>query len=205
MTVFEQLSEHFEHTFAALGIEKATGLQETILKKVKAGGDLLLMAPTSDEKSYAAALACLLKVPETSEGSPRAIFICSSSEKAKSLAQFLTVASRRKELMIELAHDAGKQVQQRIHIFEGADIIVGTPKRIYDLYIQNGINLGELKLIILDNADEMTKEELILGMRRLAEGLPRCQRMLFTKEMNPKVERISSVWLNNPMEMDLNE
>lgn len=205
MTVFEQLSEHFEHTFAALGIEKASELQENILKKVKAGGDLLLLAPESEEKTFAAALACLQKVPESCEGSPRAILICSTSEKAKKITQFLTVASRRKELMIEAADDSGKQVQQRIHIFEGADIVVGTPKRIYDLYIQNGINLGELKLIILDNADEMTKEDLILGMRRLAEGLPRCQRMLFTKEMNPKVERMSSVWVNNPMEMDLGE
>lgn len=205
MTVFEQLSEHFEHTFAALGIEKASELQENILKKVKAGGDLLLLAPESDDKTYASALACLQKVPESCEGSPRAILICSTSEKAKKITQFLTVASRRKELMIEAADDSGKQVQQRIHIFEGADIVVGTPKRIYDLYIQNGINLGELKLIILDNADEMTKEDLILGMRRLAEGLPRCQRMLFTKEMNPKVERMSSVWVNNPMEMDLGE
>lgn len=205
MTVFEQLSEHFEHTFAALGIEKASELQENILKKVKAGGDLLLLAPESEDKTFAAALACLQKVPESCEGSPRAILICSTSEKAKKITQFLTVASRRKELMIEAADDSGKQVQQRIHIFEGADIVVGTPKRIYDLYIQNGINLGELKLTILDNADEMTKENLILGMRRLAEGLPRCQRMLFTKEMNPKVERMSSVWVNNPMEMDLSE
>jgi superfamily II DNA/RNA helicase len=205
MTVFEQLSEHYEHTFAALGIEKATELQENILKKVKSGGDLLLIAPESDDKLYAAALACLQKVPSSCEGSPRAILIVGNPDKAKKISQFLTVASRRKELMIEPADDTGKMVQQRIHIFEGADIVVGTPKRIYDLYIQNGINLGELRLIILDNADEMTKEDIILGMRRLTEGLPKCQRMLFTKEMNPKVERISSVWLNNPMEMDLGE
>ena len=205
MTVFEQLSEHFDNTFAALGIEKASELQETILKKVKAGGDLLLFSEESEDRSYAAVLACLMKLPESCEGSPRAIYICSTSEKAKKLADFLALASRRKELMIELAHDAGKMIQQRIHIFEGADIVIGTPKRIYDLYIQNGINLGELKLIILDNADEMTKEDLILGMRRLAEGLPRCQRMFFTKEMNPKIERMSSVWLTNPMVMNLEE
>ena len=205
MTAFEKLNEHFEHVFGALGLEKASELQESILKKVKGGGDLLLIAPESDDKSYAAALACLQKVPERSEGSPRAIFICGTPEKAKKMTQFLTAASRRKELMIEIADETGNIIQQRIHIFEGADIVVGTPKRIYDLYIQNGINLGELRLIILDNADEVTREEVILGMQRLTEGFPRCQRMIITKEITPKVERMSSLWLNNPMEMDLSE
>ncbi len=203
MTAFEKLSKHFEDTFATLGIEKASPLQESILKKVKGGGDLLLLSPESEDKAYAAALACLQKVPERCEGSPRAIYICGNPDKAKKMTQFLTKASRRKELMVEIADETGNIIQQRIHIFEGADIVVGTPKRIYDLYIQNGLNLGELKLIILDNTDEITKEEVILGMQRLSEGLPRCQRMLFTKEMNPKVERISSLWLNNPLKMEV--
>jgi superfamily II DNA/RNA helicase len=205
MTAFEKLNEHFEHVFAALGLEKASELQESILKKAKGGGDLLLLAPESDDKTFAAALACLQKVPERCEGSPRVIYICGTPEKAKKVTTFLTTASRRKELMVEIADETGNIIQQRIHIFEGADIVVGTPKRIYDLYIQNGINLGELKLIILDNADEINKEEVILGMQRLSEGMPRCQRMIFTKEVTSKVERITSLWLNNPMEMDLRE
>jgi superfamily II DNA/RNA helicase len=202
MTIFEKLNLHFEETFPSAGIEKPNELQEKVLQRVKQGGDLLVIAGKSAGKSTAAAIAVLEKVPEQLEGSPRAVIICSTSEQAKLTAAFIVKVSRRKEIYVELAHDKGNMIEQRNHIFEGADIVVGTAKRIYDLYIQNGINMGKLKLFILDDAETMLKESTIAQMRRIADSLPKCQRIIFANSVSPKLEKVMEDLMLNPLEIE---
>lgn len=199
MTIFEKLNLHFEETFPSAGIEKPNELQEKVLQRVKQGGDLLAIAGKSAGKSMAAAIAALEKVPEQLEGSPRAVIICSTSEQAKLTAAFIVKVSRRKEIYVELAHDKGNMIEQRNHIFEGADIVVGTAKRIYDLYIQNGINMGKLKLFVLDDAETMLKESTIAQMRRIADSLPKCQRIIFANAVSSKLDKVMEDLMLNPM------
>ncbi len=201
MTIFEKLNLHFEETFPSAGIEKPNELQEKVLQRVKQGGDLLVIAGKSSGKSMAAAMAALEKVPEQLEGSPRAVIICSTSEQAKITAAFIVKVSRRKEIYVELAHDKGNMIEQRNHIFEGADIVVGTAKRIYDLYIQNGINMGKLKLFVLDDAETMLKESTIAQMRRIADSLPKCQRIIFANSVSSKLEKVMEDLMLNPLEI----
>lgn len=201
MTIFEKLNLHFEETFPSAGIEKPNELQEKVLQRVKQGGDLLVIAGKSSGKSIAAAIAALEKVPEQLEGSPRAVIICSTSEQAKITAAFIVKVSRRKEIYVELAHDKGNMIEQRNHIFEGADIVVGTAKRIYDLYIQNGINMGKLKLFVLDDAETMLKESTIAQMRRIADSLPKCQRIIFANSISSKLEKVMEDLMLNPLEI----
>lgn len=199
MSIFDTLNEHFEGTFDAAGMKAPNELQEKVLQRGKQGGDLLVVSPAKSGKSMAAALAALQKVPASCEGSPRVVIICPDPEKARELAKFIATVSRRHELMIELADDKGQMIEQRNHIFEGADIVVGTPKRIYDLYIQNGINMGMLKLFILDDAETMLKEATIGQLRRIADSLPKCQRIIFANAINPKLEKVMDDVLVHPM------
>jgi superfamily II DNA/RNA helicase len=199
MTIFEKLNLHFEETFPSAGIEKPNELQEKVLQRAKQGGDLLVISGKSSGKSMAAAIAALEKVPEQLEGSPRAVIICSTSEQAKITAAFIVKVSRRKEIYVELAHDKGNMIEQRNHIFEGADIVVGTAKRIYDLYIQNGINMGKLKLFVLDDAETMLKESTIAQMRRIADSLPKCQRIIFANSVSSKLDKVMEDLMLNPM------
>lgn len=202
MILFDKLNEHFEGTFNAAGIPAPNELQEKVMQRGKQGGDLLVVTGSGAGKTIASALLALQKVPESCEGSPRAVIICADSDQAKELAKLLATVSRRKELMIELAHDKGPMIEQRNHIFEGADIVVGTPKRIYDLYIQNGINLGMLKLFILDDAETMLKESTIGQLRRIADSLPRCQRVIFANAVTEKLEKVMDDVLINPMTIE---
>lgn len=202
MTIFDKLNEHFESTISATGITQPNTLQEKVMQRVKQGGDLLVIAGGKSGKSAAAILAALQKVPESYEGSPRVVVICADSEKAKAMAAFLVNVSRRKSLMIELAHEKGPMIEQRNDIFEGADIVIGTPKRVYDLYIQNGINLGMLKLFVLDDAETMLKEGTIGQLRRIADSLPKCQRIVFANSITEKLEKIIDDVLINPLVID---
>lgn len=199
MTEFEKLDTYFENTFASGGINPPNDIQEAIIKRIKQGGDLLVIAPKGSGKTYSVILASLLKCPESQEGSPRVLYIGSNNDEVIELTKKTTLISRRKELMVEAANDKGKIVQQRNFIFQGADIVFGSPKRIYDLYIQSGFNLNKLQLVILDNPDLFLNDKSMGEMIRIAEGLPKCQRIFLVENITPKVERIMPYFLNNPL------
>lgn len=199
MTEFEKLDNHFENTLSTGGINPPNELQEAIIKRIKQGGDLIVVAPKGSGKTYAAILASLFKCPESQEGSPRVLYIGSSNDEVAELTKKTALLSRRKELMIEAANDKGKIVQQRNFIFQGADIIFGNPKRIFDLYIQSGLNLNKLNLVILDNPDLFLNDKTIGEMIRIGEALPKCQRVFLIETMTQKVERLISSFLNHPL------
>lgn len=201
MKIFDALNEHFEGQLTTGGIPVPNELQEAVLKRTKQGGDLFVVAAPESGKTMAAMMAAIQKCPDSMEGSPRVIYICADNEKARKLTTQLTLVTRRKEIMIEPANDKGNQIEQRINIYDGADIVIGNVQRIYDLYIQNGINLGELRLIILDDTELLMKEKLILGLRRLSTGLPKCQRFIFANTLTEKVESFAEEFLIHPHEI----
>lgn len=205
MKNFEKINENFEHTLIDGGINPPNELQSAILKRIKQGGDLLVVAPKGSGKTYAAMLSMLLKTPESYEGSPRSLYIGSDNDEIVDMNKKLRLITRRKEIMVEPAHDKGKMVEQRVFIYQGADIVIGNPKRIYDLYIQNGLNLNKLNLLIIDNPEIFLKDKLIGELNRLADSLPNCQRIILVEQINARTEKILDHFLNHPMVIEWEE
>jgi superfamily II DNA/RNA helicase len=87
---------------------------------------------------------------------------------------------------VDLAHDRGNKLQQRNDIFDGTEIIVGTPKRLQELYIQNGYNVSKLKLFVLDDAIELFKGGYKTQISRIAESLPKCQYLMASQSFSDK-------------------
>jgi superfamily II DNA/RNA helicase len=90
------------------------------------------------------------------------------------------------DITVDLAHDRGKMLQQRNDIFDGTEIIIANPKRLYELYIQNGFNVSQLKLFILDDAIEHFKDGYKMQLSRIVESLPKCQHLYFSNTFNDK-------------------
>lgn len=200
---FEEINQNFDNTLAGEGFNSPNDLQAAVLKRIKQGGDLLVIAPKESGKTYAAMLAMMLKCPTPQEGSPRVLYMGDDNEEIVEMAKKMTLVTRRTELFIEVADSKGKMIQQRIFIFQGADVVIGNAKRMYDLYIQNGLNLNKIQLLIVDDADKFMTERAMAEMVRISEGLPKCQRIFFIEKRTPRVERVLSRFLNHPMVIDL--
>lgn len=80
-------------------------------------------------------------------------------------------------------------VQQRNDIFDGTEIIVGNPKRIHELYLQNGINLKLLDLFIVDDLSECLSNGKQPELKRLIESLEqKTQLVLLSDNSTKKLE-----------------
>lgn len=199
----EQLNEHFGETLSESHFTSLNELQLAVVSKIKKGGDAVIVAGKGTGKTTAIAIASMIKAPKAFEGSPRVLVLSSSVESVHALHKQLSDWTRRTEIAVELAHDKGNMVLERNNIFDGADIIVGNTKRIMDLYIQNGIHVGQLNLFVIDDASEITKSPTIAQhIHRLAESLPKCQKMIFTQEMTPRVEKLVELLCVHPTMME---
>ena len=129
-------------------------------------------------------------IPQPEEGSPRAIILCTTDAQAREIhAQYVKLA-KVKDLTVDLVVEKGNKLQQRNDLFDGTEIIVGTTRRMAELYFQNGYNIKKLKLFVVLGLDEQMRAGLKGYIVRLTESLPKCKSLFFTA--NAEEERVVS-------------
>jgi superfamily II DNA/RNA helicase len=69
-------------------------------------------------------------------------------------------------------------------LFDGTEIIVGTTRRVCEMYFQNGFNIKKLKLFIVLRMDDQMRAGQKGFIARLAESLPKCKQVLFARNSN---------------------
>ena len=127
-------------------------------------------------------------IPQPEEGSPRAIILCTSDAQARAIhAEFVQFA-KPKDLTVYLVVEKGNKLQQRNYLFDGTEIIVGTTRRMAELYFQNGFNIKKLKLFIVLGLEEQMRAGYKGYIVRLTESLPKSKSLFFTA--NPDEERL---------------
>jgi len=150
------------------------------MKTLKAGHSILSVASPSD---YGVLLPEIVKhfVPEAAEGSPRAVILVANDDDAKAYHEVMSKAVKELDLTVDLVFEKGSKLKQRNDLFDGTEIIIGTTRRVCELYFQNGFNIGKLKLFVILQIDEQIRSGNKGYISRLAESLPKCRQVVFTK------------------------
>ena len=186
---FKKLKQEVVDALKYIQIESLEDDAKVIFSTIKSGKNSLIIAPTASGKTTAALVSIFNRVNEEFEGSPRAIYLTDSIEKAEQFHKKAAIVSRRLDITSDFIHDKGNMVQQRNDIFDGTEIVIGNPKRIYELYLQNGINLKLLDLFIVDNLSECLSNGRQMELKRLIESLEqKTQLVLLTDVMSKKTE-----------------
>ncbi|MBC9813127.1 DEAD/DEAH box helicase [Crocinitomicaceae bacterium CZZ-1] len=186
---FKKLKPEVVEALKTIPIESLVDAAKSLFSTIKSGKNVLISAPVSSGKTTTALVSIFNKVNQEYEGSPRAILLTNSIEKAEALHKKIAPVCRKLDVTADLIHDKGNSIQQRNDIFDGTEIIIGNPKRIFELYLQNGINLKLLDLFIVDDLDECLSNHKQAELKRLIESLEsKTQLVLLTNVYNKKVE-----------------
>jgi len=158
-------------------------------KLFKSGNALVVKA---DVKTHFKLILQLIidEIPEPKEGSPRGIALFSNDALATEFNEFIHEAFKKHDLTSDLITEKGHRVQQRNDLYFGTELIIGTPKRICELYFQNGFNVGELKVFMVLDINAIFSKGHKGFVSRLSESLPRCKKLVF--ESSGKEERVNS-------------
>ncbi len=185
----KKLKPEVLNALKAINLEKLNPKPQFIYNSIKSGKNLFIHAISDNEVSTAPMVAIFNKVNQEYEGSPRAIYITDNSQNATRCFEDYKKVCRKLDITVDLAHDKGNMIQQRNDIFDGTEIIVGNPKRIYDLYIKNGINTALLDLFIVDNLAECLKDNKQAELKRIIDSLEKkTQVVLLSNSLSNKVQ-----------------
>ncbi len=193
------LSDDFRLKLAQNGIPELSEELLALLKSLKSGQDFVLEAFETSEIILLHALYLIDRVPANeNELLPRAIVMCSDLDSCLKLEELINKLAKFTGLVTIVTHDKGKKVQQRIDLYHGCDIVIGNPKRICELYFQNGIGLQNLKILSLLDANPIVAAGGLTPILRLNESIAKCQKLVFFEEENAKIEALLEEFPVNP-------
>lgn len=164
-------------------------MKNTILKTLKSGSSVLTDFPT-DELLDSISEYLIHFVPQAAEGSPRAIVLCKNDEQAKLFHEKITKETKAIDLTVDLIFEKGNKLKQRNDLFDGTEIIVGTTRRVCELYFQNGFNIAKLKFFVVIDADEQMRLGLKGFLCRIGESLPKVRQLITATQTDE--ERLAS-------------
>lgn len=187
-----------------LGFKKPTPVQEKAIPMLlESDRDLVALAQTGTGKTAAFGLPLIQKMKFT--GHTEALVLAPTRELCMQIARDLEQFSSHKPHVNVVAVYGGASIREQMkQLRDGAGIIVATPGRLIDLMDRSAINLRQLQLLVLDEADEMLNMGFKDDIDFILEQSPSSrQTCLFSATMPPEVRHISRNYMNNPQEVSL--
>jgi ATP-dependent RNA helicase RhlE len=178
------------------GFTESTELEQICIPKIKSGRDLLCIAPMASGKTITIVVSVLQKLKSSLNDVPRAVIVVLNNERALEMKDEFTRLGEYTDLRVHLACDDGKIDVQKDLIYLGSDVVIGTAKRLNKIYSLYALNLSGVKIFAIDDADSVIKIMNYLQIDRLAESMPKAQRVLFASEMTEWLQRFSSDFMN---------
>ena len=208
---FEQfcLDRSINSTLNEIGYKDPTPIQSAAIPEVMAGHDLMASAQTGTGKTAAYMLPSLDRLiknkrPHNSKAA-RILVLAPTRELAMQVAVETNKFGKHFERLRVVTIVGGvPYFQQRRSISKGIDVIVATPGRLIDLMQSGQLNLSEVEVLILDEADRMLDMGFTEDVHHIAAQTPAGrQTLLFSATLGGSVAKIAKKLLNNPKKIEL--
>ena len=222
------LADSLLRAVRAEGYETATPIQQQAIPPVLAGGDLMGCAQTGTGKTAAFALPTLHRLstsvspavaknpapapaprqksngrrdsfPRGDRRPIRSLILAPTRELAAQIGESFKTYGKFTGLRYTVVYGGVGQGPQVRALQNGVDVLVATPGRLLDLMDQGHINLRNVEILILDEADQMLDMGFIVPLRKIVASVPKNrQTLMFSATMPPEIRKLASEWLTDP-------
>ena len=194
---------------AEKGIVSPFPIQALTLPVALSGQDIIGQAKTGTGKTLGFGLPALqsLAVPGSdafkqlpTPGAPQALIIVPTRELAIQVGDSLSVAASKSGVRVATLYGGRPYDTQVKELQKGVELVVGTPGRLIDLHRQKYLNLTQIKIVVLDEADEMLDLGFLPDVERILSAVPEVrQTMLFSATMPGPVLTMARRYMSRPM------
>ena len=180
------LSEAVLAAVKKLGYTEPTSVQAQAIPYVLEGRDLLAAAQTGTGKTAAFLLPSMSRLPHAERGhGPLMLVVTPTRELAQQIEDVCTSIARSTRHKCTTVVGGVGMEPQKAALRRGTDILVATPGRLVDLINQGDARLGEVEVLVLDEADRMLDMGFLPDMRRIVNRTPATrQTLLFSATLD---------------------
>jgi ATP-dependent RNA helicase DeaD len=198
------LSAPLLETLDQLGYEAPTPIQARTIPALLAGRDVIGQAQTGTGKTAAFALPILQHLDLKSKAT-QALVLTPTRELAMQVADAMHTYAKKLDGVAVLPVYGGAPIfGQMKHLQRGAHVVVGTPGRLIDHLDRGTLDLAKVRMVVLDEADEMLKMGFIDEVERMLSLVPKPRQVaLFSATMPEPIARIAQRHLVNPQRVEI--
>lgn len=194
------LSDEIIRGVYSYGFETPSKIQQVAIVPMSKNNDILAQSQSGTGKTGAFTIGSLSVIDSTIK-SPQVIVICPTRELAQQTERVARALGNYMGLKV-LSATGGNQLRSDISSLKaGAQFIVGTPGRIFDLIRRGDLVIEHMKYIILDEADQLLEDLFAEQIRTILENKfpPATRLALFSATMPTNVVEVAEQYLSNPV------
>lgn len=209
MVKFNELPirEEIKRAAQEMGYEDATEIQSQAIPLILDGKDVLGKSHTGTGKTAAFGIPAIEKIEENQKN-PAVLMICPTRELVTQVAMELRKFSKYLEGVKIVPIYGGQPIDRQIQLMKrGSNIIVGTPGRIMDHLRRKTLKTAEIKMVVLDEADEMLNMGFKEDIESILGSLPRdnkVQTVLFSATWPKTILAITKAFQHDPIQVEVN-
>ena len=211
LTTFRELGvlPEIADALERVGIVTPFPIQEMTLSVALMGTDLIGQARTGTGKTLAFGIPVLQRTLSQHDvdysdlaapGKPQALIVAPTRELALQVSNDMSVASADRGTRVLTVYGGVGYDNQLDTLKAGVDVVVGTPGRLIDLMNRRALDLSHIKVLVLDEADEMLDLGFLPDVERLIAKTPETrQTMLFSATMPGAIVSLARTHMRHPM------
>ena len=185
---------------ARRGIEAPFPIQAATLPDALQGLDVIGKAPTGSGKTIAFGLAVVAASAAAKPGRPTALVLAPTRELADQISREIEPLAAARGRRVAVAYGGVGYGAQLNALRKGVDILVACPGRLEDLIDKREVALGDVRVVVLDEADRMADMGFLPAVRRLLDQTADDrQTLLFSATLDGEVEKVARAYQRDPV------
>jgi ATP-dependent RNA helicase RhlB len=207
------LRDALMHAIADLGFQYCTPIQAEILPSTLQGKDATGRAQTGTGKTAAfiiTVISHMMGKPASAKrpvGTPRVLVLAPTRELVMQIAEEARVLAKYTPFSVISVFGGMDYEKQRNQLGRRkSDLVVATPGRLLDFKRRKDIDLSQVEIVIIDEADRMLDMGFIPDVRKIIYSTPhksKRQTLLFSATLTPEVTRLTEQWTRSPVKVEI--
>lgn len=197
------LSEQILKGIYAYGFDKPSAIQQKAIVPIMKGKDIIVQSQSGTGKTGVFAIASLQRI-NTDLYEPQVLILSNTRELAQQTEKVISSIGAFTSVKVHSVV-GGKSIDDDVQTLQlGVHIVSGTPGRVYDMINRKAFKTRSIKLLILDEADEMLNNNFKNQIYELYRYLPPLQIVIVSATMPKQVLEMTTLFMKNPLSILVN-
>lgn len=186
----------------AFGFENPSKIQQLCIKPMISGKDVICQAQAGSGKTATFVISALQLIDEKNDSTQCMLLSPTKELASQSMKTFVGIGEQHLNVKSHL-FIGGTSIKKDIQVLkDGVHVVSGTPGRVMNMIEKNYIKTSELKVLIIDEADQMLSRDFLNDIKKVVKFIPpECKIWLISATMPKEIVELTSHFMTDPVKI----